>query len=109
MHVVLTSGAAHRHHSVALLQKAFTLWVARWQRQTELSQFEDLITFKGNVAVARRAFIMWKHCIQCCILFKHVSTLIDEVFARFFFCGLWHSCPEIRRMLNFDKRLEVFC
>ena len=85
MHVVLTSGAAHRHHSVALLQKAFTLWVARWQRQTELSQFEDLITFKGNVAVARRAFIMWKHCIQCCILFKHVSTLIDEVFARFFF------------------------
>ena len=66
--IVLASDAARRHFSSMLLQKSFTLWVVRWQRQTELSQFEDLISFKGNMAVARRAFVSWKYCIHCSVI-----------------------------------------
>lgn len=59
----LYQDAAGRHFSFILLKKSFQTWVARWQRQVELAQFEDLITYKGNVAVARRVLVHWKHCI----------------------------------------------
>lgn len=55
--------AARRHFLSVLLKRSFDIWVTRWQRQVELSQFDDLISYKGNVAVARRAFVNWKHCI----------------------------------------------
>lgn len=61
------AGAARRHYSFTLLKKSFLVWVERWQRQIELAQFEDLISFKGDVAVARRAFVHWRYCIQLLI------------------------------------------
>jgi len=59
----LQKSAASRHFSLALMKKSFQIWVRRWQRQVELAQFEDLISYKGNVAVARRAFVHWKYYI----------------------------------------------
>ena len=56
-------GAAGRHFSSILLKRSFDIWVTRWQRQVQLSQFDDLISYKGNVAVARRAFVNWKYRI----------------------------------------------
>ena len=51
------------------------MWLTRWQRQVELSQFDDLISYKGDVAVARRAFVNWKYCILALTLIN----LIDRV------------------------------
>ena len=55
--------AARRHFSLVLLKKSFDIWITRWQRQVELSQFDDLISYKGDVATARRVFVNWKYCI----------------------------------------------
>lgn len=55
--------AARRHFTSVLQQRSLDIWVTRWQRQVELSQFDDLISYKGYVAVARRAFVNWKYCI----------------------------------------------
>ncbi|CAH3176689.1 unnamed protein product, partial [Porites evermanni] len=60
----LRCGAANRHFSFTLLKKSFHIWVTRWQRKLELAQFDDLISFKGNVAIARRAFIHWRHYVD---------------------------------------------
>ncbi|XP_029212912.2 protein SFI1 homolog [Acropora millepora] len=94
--------AAHRHHSVALLQKAFTLWVARWQRQTELSQFEDLISFKGNVAVARRAFIMWKNYIAL----QHEKYNKEELASQHYRQHLMKTCFNSLRLQAVNRRLK---
>ena len=63
-------GAASRHFSLVLLKKSFHTWTTRWQRKVELAQFDDLISYKGDVAVARRVFVHWKYCI---LAFTYIS------------------------------------
>jgi len=59
------------------MKKSFQIWVRRWQRQVELAQFEDLISYKGNVAVARRAFVHWKYCILT-LLFIYLMLAVQK-------------------------------
>ncbi|XP_020629170.1 uncharacterized protein LOC110066293 [Orbicella faveolata] len=72
----LRHDAGRRHFSSVLLKRSFDIWVTRWQRQVELSQFDDLISYKGDVAVARRAFVNWKYCILALtLIFNQESTI----------------------------------
>lgn len=75
-----TLDAASRHFSLILLKTSFQTWVTRWQRQVELAQFDDLISYKGNVAVARRALVHWKHCILANLYFNYICEIFILTF-----------------------------
>lgn len=98
----LRHDAARRHFSSMLLQKSFTLWVVRWQRQTELSQFEDLISFKGNMAVARRAFVSWKYYIAL----KHAKYNKEDLAVRHYRQHLLKTCLKALHLQAVHRRLK---
>lgn len=85
-----------------LLQNSFTLWVVRWQRQTELSQFEDLISFKGNMAVARRAFVSWKYYIAL----KHAKYNKEDLAVRHYRQHLLKTCLKALHLQAVHRRLK---
>ncbi|KAL9984075.1 hypothetical protein ACROYT_G006331 [Oculina patagonica] len=98
----LRHGAASRHFSLELLKKSFHMWVTRWQRQVELAQFDDLINYKGDVAVARRAFVHWKYYI----VLKHEEYENEDIAAHHYTEHLLKTCFNALHLQAVQRRLK---
>lgn len=98
----LRRDAAGRHFSLILLKKSFQTWVVSWQRQLELAQFDDLITYKGNVAVARRVLIHWKHYISL----KKDMYKNEDVAANHYEKHLLTICFNALHLQSIQRRLK---
>lgn len=98
----LRHGAASRHYSFTMLRKSFVFWVERWQREVELAQFDDLVSFKGAVAVTRRVFIHWKHYV----VLKHEGYENEDDADRHYRQHLLKMCFNALHLKAVHRRLK---
>ncbi len=72
--IIAISDLAVRVYCSKLVSCVFDGWRNRLERVRELATFQELIVEKGQAAVKRRAFQLWKYCILSKLLSSQVDT-----------------------------------